>query len=192
MSSAPNETSKKEILHANEPFNDVQSSDTIFRTSDGIDFYIHRVVLFLASPFFRDMFSLPQPPSSDTTKPIIVITESSKILDPLLRYCYPVDYPEFPDNNSDTLALIGDALEAALKYQLTVATKILKGHLRTFSKDHPLHAYAIACRLQLEEEASLAAHRWRESHPELVSNGASYIQEMSNLSAGVYYRLIQF
>ncbi|KAF8998810.1 hypothetical protein BDQ17DRAFT_1283052, partial [Cyathus striatus] len=113
------------------------------------------------------MFSLPQPPSSDTTKPVIVITESSKVLDPLLRFCYPVDYPKFPDNNYDTLALIGDTLEAALKYQLTVATKILRGHLRIFSKDHPLHTYAIACRLH-------------------------YIQEMSNISAGVYYRLIQF
>ncbi|KAF9004202.1 hypothetical protein BDQ17DRAFT_1304953 [Cyathus striatus] len=175
----------KDVTQAEEPFNDIDSSDTVFRTSDGIDFYVHRVVLFLASPFFRDMFSLPQPSSCDSKKPIIDVTESIKVLNPLLRLCYPVDDPEFPDNNSVTLALIGNTLEAALKYQLTEAIKILKGHLRALSKDHPLHAFAIACRLQLEEEAPLAARRWRESHPD-------YIHEMSNISAGVYYRFIQF
>ncbi|KAF8992045.1 hypothetical protein BDQ17DRAFT_1460362 [Cyathus striatus] len=74
-------------LRAEEPFDDIQSSDTILRTSDGVNFYIHRIILILGSPFFRDMFSLPQPASIDTEKPIIDITENSKTLDSLLRLC---------------------------------------------------------------------------------------------------------
>ncbi|KAF8992044.1 hypothetical protein BDQ17DRAFT_1413510 [Cyathus striatus] len=85
----------------------------------------------------------------------------------------------------------------------------MKGSLRTFIKLEPLHVYAISCRLLLEEDARLAARQWSELCPRTDENvvdkakgevldwektiaGASYIQEMADMSAGVFYRLIQF
>ncbi|KAJ7154121.1 hypothetical protein C8R46DRAFT_1118734 [Mycena filopes] len=41
------------------PFDDA-TADVILHSWDGADFHVHRLVLSLASPFFKDMFALPQ------------------------------------------------------------------------------------------------------------------------------------
>ena len=45
---------------AQPPF-DKLSADVILRSSDRVDFRVHRTILVEASPVFSDMFSLPQP-----------------------------------------------------------------------------------------------------------------------------------
>ncbi|KAJ7501149.1 hypothetical protein B0H11DRAFT_755389 [Mycena galericulata] len=69
------------------PFDEV-GTDIILRSSDGVDFHVYRVVLSLASPFFKQMFSLPQPESA-TPVPVIPVAEASGILDLVLRLWYP-------------------------------------------------------------------------------------------------------
>ncbi|KAF8983738.1 hypothetical protein BDQ17DRAFT_1437268 [Cyathus striatus] len=102
------------------PFDGSEGSDIILRTSDNMEFHVYRVILSVASPFFKSMFSLPQPPSDDVSLPIIDVPEHSKALDPLLRYCYPVMDPVISD-----LTVLVDMLEAAMKYEMIVATTIL-------------------------------------------------------------------
>ncbi|KAJ7750603.1 hypothetical protein B0H16DRAFT_1318583 [Mycena metata] len=56
-----------------QPFD--ESTDAILRSSDDLDFPVHRAVLSLASPFFRDMFSIPQP-ESEPKIPVIPRTSN--------------------------------------------------------------------------------------------------------------------
>ncbi|KAF8988087.1 hypothetical protein BDQ17DRAFT_1435208 [Cyathus striatus] len=70
---------------ASHPFDDSEGSDIILRTSDKVDFYIHRVILSVASPYFKDAFSALQYASNNASKPLVEIPEPGMILDPLLR-----------------------------------------------------------------------------------------------------------
>ncbi|KAF9002302.1 hypothetical protein BDQ17DRAFT_1243368, partial [Cyathus striatus] len=174
---------KKQATQATYPFNDPKKSDVILRTSDNVDFYVYRIILSVASPFFESMFSLPQSVLDDTNHPVIDVSEDSKIIDPLLRLCYPVDDPIIMDP-----IILGDILEAALKYEATEAVTILKSCLRTFTIPNPLQVYIVACRLGLEDIASLAAYEWRSK----TIVGSSYVYGTSKISAGAFYRLINF
>ncbi|KAK7677185.1 hypothetical protein QCA50_019894 [Cerrena zonata] len=183
------------------PFDD-ESADTILRTSDEVDFRVFRVVLSLASPFFRTLFSLKQPSKDNELLPIIPVSESSRSLEPLLRICYPIPDPEVPD-----VPNVGDVLEAALKYEMEQATLIMKKALREAIRTEPLQVFAVACRLNLEEEALTAAMHFRGQarsvHDTLTGRtpatewsstppALSYVPNMSNISAGAFYRLIKF
>ncbi|KAF8273062.1 hypothetical protein EI94DRAFT_1564704 [Lactarius quietus] len=42
------------------PFDDADA-DIILRSSDQVDFHVYRVLLSKSSPFFKSIFSLPQP-----------------------------------------------------------------------------------------------------------------------------------
>ncbi|KAJ7019746.1 hypothetical protein C8F04DRAFT_1051558, partial [Mycena alexandri] len=59
------------------PFDD-STADTILQSSDGFDFHVHHAVIALASPFFKDLFSLPRP---EPKVPVIPVAESSSILE---------------------------------------------------------------------------------------------------------------
>lgn len=153
-------------ITAPEPFDGRDNADIILRSSDQYDFHVHKVVLVLASPFFKQMFSLSQPTDSSSSTPgaateplpIIPMTEDRDTIDYLLRLCYPVTDPT-PPSDVKTVATI---LEAAMKYELEEARVILKALFARFIPTDPLQVYAHACRLLLEHEASEAAKRWRE------------------------------
>lgn len=141
-------------------------ADVILRTSDSVDFYSHKILLSLASTFFDQMFSIPQPvpqttpvpdpdvtvSADDTPVPVIPMTEDSQTLDYLLPLCYPV-----PDPTSKDLVIVAKVLEAALKYEFEEATVLMSASLKTSAVIEPLKVYAIACRLGLEGDARIAA-----------------------------------
>lgn len=159
---------------ARDPFNDTLA-DVILRSSDHVDFYVYKVVLSLASPFFKDMFSLTQPvtPSisqnnstqSTTTHPIVNLTEDGKTIDRLLRLVYPVVEPP-----SGTLDEVARVLEASIKYQVEKVVVHMKASLLAFSHDKTLAVYAVACRLQSEHEAHAAAIVWKGKCASLFTN----------------------
>ena len=74
-----------------EPFR-VSDANLVIRSSDLVDFRVHKSVLALVSPFFEDLFSLPQPSDSETVDglPMIRITEDSELLSCLVSILYPV------------------------------------------------------------------------------------------------------
>ncbi|KAI0069763.1 hypothetical protein K474DRAFT_1609097 [Panus rudis PR-1116 ss-1] len=51
---------------AEAPFDDVDA-DVVLRSCDCIDFLVSKVILKVVSPFFTDMFALPQPVSDSFT-----------------------------------------------------------------------------------------------------------------------------
>jgi BTB/POZ domain len=74
-----------------EPF-DVPDANLIIRSSDFVDFRVHKSVLVMTSPFFKDLLSLPQPSDSETVDglPVVQLSESSELLNSLVSMLYPV------------------------------------------------------------------------------------------------------
>ncbi|KAJ8518354.1 hypothetical protein ONZ45_g4573 [Pleurotus djamor] len=141
---------------ASSPFNR-PDADVILRSSDGIDFQVHKIILSIASPFFSDLFTLPQPQSLDgqAPLPIVPFDEDSATLVILLHCCYPADDPTVTD--AETLNKV---LKAADKYQIDRALNYLQSayiHICTeeISKK-PIQAYALACQYKWKNLIKIA------------------------------------
>ena len=136
---------------------DDPTADFILRSSHPVtDFRVHRLLLSLASPFFDQMLSLPQPSPKELAKtPIVEVSEPPKILQLLLQIVYPVPNPII-DDDLNTLILV---LHAAVKYDILPAVDDLRRQLvsERYLKQSPTRIYAVACRYELEEEAKLAS-----------------------------------
>ncbi|KAH9482238.1 hypothetical protein JR316_0004336 [Psilocybe cubensis] len=119
------------------------------------EFHIHKCILSAASPFFDDMFTLPQLADDASDKvPIIPVSEPSHILDTLLRYVYPVSRPII--ESLDELLLV---LDAAVKYDFPTVITALRSLLLSsrFLQLSPIRVYAVACRYGFWEEAKIAS-----------------------------------
>ncbi|KAI0316423.1 hypothetical protein OF83DRAFT_246103 [Amylostereum chailletii] len=88
-------------------------ADFILRSSDEVDFAVYKSVLAIASPFFESMFSLPAPVESQGTVQICRVTETSKTLNTLLSFVFPID-PIIPTTVDDAFGV----LNAAQKYDM--------------------------------------------------------------------------
>jgi hypothetical protein len=71
---------------------DVSDTNLIIRSSDLVDFRVHKSVLAMASPIFKDLLSLPQPSDSENVDglPVVRLTENSELLNSLISILYPV------------------------------------------------------------------------------------------------------
>ncbi|KAJ7772272.1 hypothetical protein B0H16DRAFT_1512929 [Mycena metata] len=116
------------------------AGDVILRSSDGIDFYVYRIVLSLASPIFEHMFSSSQPHSESDTLPVVSMAESAIILDRSLRFFYPGAEPVIAsvDQLCDILELLVG------KYDMQFLAPLGKGFLRGYIDDEPLACLAVA------------------------------------------------
>jgi hypothetical protein len=74
-----------------EPF-DVPDANLIIRSSDHVDFRVHKPVLSMASPVFKNRLCLPQPSDSETADglPVVKLSESSELLNSLVTMLYPI------------------------------------------------------------------------------------------------------
>ncbi|KAH8096643.1 hypothetical protein BXZ70DRAFT_327974 [Cristinia sonorae] len=126
--------------------------------SDAVDFHVHRCILAASSPFFRQMFTLPQALSEEIVDeppiPVIEMSETGSTLGALLQFIYPMVDPWI--ETLDELTLV---LDAATKYDMTVARETLRKLLIAprFVAKWPTRVYAIASRFELEEEAKIAS-----------------------------------
>jgi len=140
----------------NDEFN-VPNGDIILRAQGppARDFRVHKLLLTLASPFFVDMFSLPQPARSDGEGELAVVdvTDPPQALDLVLRLIYPSFLPP----NIDNLDLLVEGLVVADKYNIESARASLRMQLTKFINDAPLRVYAIASRFGFDEEAEAAS-----------------------------------
>ena len=71
---------------------DVSDTNLIIRSSDHVDFRVHKSVLAMASPFFRDLLSLPQPSDAEIVDglPVVQLPEGSELLNALISILYPI------------------------------------------------------------------------------------------------------
>ncbi|KAG6811932.1 hypothetical protein H0H92_005161 [Tricholoma furcatifolium] len=146
-------------------------------------FHVHRSILAAASPFFYDMFMLPQDPSVSHELPIITVSETRDVLDALLKFVYPVEDPVI--HSLDDLLPI---LTAASKYDFMGVLETLKKLLVSpeFAKADPTRVYAIASRFDLEDEARIASKYTLSTHV----LDAPLSEDLKYITAYSYHRLL--
>ncbi|KAF7974689.1 hypothetical protein HWV62_11459 [Athelia sp. TMB] len=178
------------ITDASSPFDDADA-DVILRSSDHVDFRAFKVFLSFGSPFFRDMFRLPQSAADDSESrdglPVISVPEAARTLQTLLTMCYPMEGPVL-----DKLEDIDLLLEASIKYAVEKVEKRVREALVApqHLQNSALRVYAIADRHNLDAEAKEAARALANvSDPILQSNRGS---ELEFLSAAKLFHLLQY
>lgn len=176
----------------------------VLRSSDNIDFHVHRLILSLVSPVFAAMFSLPQAkvePNQDNgegsgdehevvTKaglPVISLPENSQCLEKVLTWCDPRCVP-----STDAPLDIQIVLHVADKYGMDPVMDRAKEALRmratTYPEPETFSVYAIACQHGFEDIARTAATAMlRHKLSELPD-----VPELQDISGAVVYRLYRY
>ena len=138
---------------------DVSQADVIIRSSDHVDFRVHKLILASSSPVFKDMFSLPQPPNNETVGglPMVQLSEDAEIVRALITVLYPIP-SEMPASYDRILAL----LAAAQKYdigtvQSSIRAEVSHRKLSTLNGTKAFRTYAIASSWRLIPEMEMAA-----------------------------------
>ncbi|KAH9893450.1 hypothetical protein C8Q73DRAFT_696985 [Cubamyces lactineus] len=185
------------------PFN-LDHADLVLRSSDHIEFHVHRAVLAVASPVFATIFELPQPAaergepiSNSSIRPVVDLSEHSSVLDALLRLCYPVAKAEIKE-----LDTAFSVLRAAMKYEMDWPTSYLTKEIETSSitgtLGTPLQIWAAACRCGIETIARRAASSLIPSGnstqvPDLVKLiDAAGSKVLEGITVGEYLQLKEF
>lgn len=155
------------------PFVSDPGADIVLRSCDKHEFRARKAILSFASSFFNDMFSLPQPTERESEISMddpIELSETGRVIDALLRYCYPLPNPPIED-----IVFADLVLRAAEKYDITIAVSgvIAVIHDQRLARpDFLLFLYRRACDLQSETEAR--DYAWdclKLSYPLLVKYG---------------------
>lgn len=152
------------------------------------DFRVHKLILSLASPVFKDMFTLPESPDRNRTEPpeipVVDVPDSPQIVDTILRFIYSgVEPPKV--SNVATLAAL---FSTADKYNITSIHPVLKASMKTFLPRNSFMVYITACRFGLLEEAMEAA---RVSTPlSILKPGDD--EAVQHVSGPDLYRFIRF
>ncbi|KAJ7277085.1 hypothetical protein C8J57DRAFT_1176648 [Mycena rebaudengoi] len=131
-----------------------RTPDFILRSSDGVDFHVHKEMLKLTSDFFDGMFTIPKanPDPDDLSRDgvtVLTMAEPNNVLYRLLFLAYPAqsvaEYMAVEADLNEIVALH----EAAQKYQFFRVLRVLKEMLEDFApvEVHPHRLFAIA-RLQ--------------------------------------------
>jgi hypothetical protein len=162
---------------------DTPSADFVLRSGTE-EFPVHRSLLSLASSFFGQMLSLPQPPLEGI--PIVDVSEPPQVLQLLLQFIYPVPDPTI-DDDLDTLTLV---LDAAIKYEVLSAIHSLRRQLvsERYLKQSPTRVYAIAVFNNFEPEAKLASKYTLGIF--ILDAGGPILEEFRFISAHSYHRLL--
>jgi len=127
-------------------------ADVVIRAAGARDFRVHKVILSLVSPVFKDMFTLPQP-TSDIV-PHVDVQESPETWSNILHTIYPMPNPTI-DNLDDLESL----LLAAKKYEVQFIIDVHKKGFENweFIKEDPFRLYGIAYACGFEDQAKYVA-----------------------------------
>jgi hypothetical protein len=118
-------------------------------------------MLAMSSPFFEDMFSLPQPQSSDKEivdeLPVVQLPEDAEVLSSLITMLYPIP-SKLPDAYDKALML----LAATQKYEMVglqsrIRLEIQGREFPTLTGPETFRSYAISSSGQLPSEAEKLA-----------------------------------
>ncbi|KAH8985639.1 hypothetical protein EDB86DRAFT_2327709 [Lactarius hatsudake] len=140
-----------------------QGADVILQSPDLVSFRVHKSILAMSSPFFTDLFSLPQPYNDGVVGglPVVQVSENAELLHSLLTVIYPIP-SVIPDSYEKTLALLA-ALE---KYNMDIALPPVRSEIgrQLPTTETAFRAYAIASSKRLIPEMETTA-RFTLDHP---------------------------
>jgi BTB/POZ domain len=137
----------------------MSSADVILQSADHVNFRVHKSVLVASSPFFADMFSLPQPQNDEAIDglPVVHLSEDAEVLNSLISMLYPVSH-EIPDTNDNILSLIS----ACQKYDMDVVQSSIRAEVSHRGLLSPkgveaFRVHAVACQKRLRPEMETTA-----------------------------------
>ncbi|KAI0288687.1 hypothetical protein BC826DRAFT_1036295, partial [Russula brevipes] len=137
----------------------VPDADVVIQSRDLVTYAVRKSTLAMSSPFFDDMFRLPQPSDSEMLDglPVVRLSEDAEVLDSLLTMLYPIP-PVIPDSYDKFLAL----LAASKKYDMVGVQSRIRTEIqgRTFPSPTAaaaFRAYAISSRGGLPSEMESSA-----------------------------------
>ncbi|KAF8196333.1 hypothetical protein K438DRAFT_1718755 [Mycena galopus ATCC 62051] len=149
-------------------------SDFVLRSSDGVDFHVHRDILKFASDCFDGMFAIPGGDCDPNGlrrngKPVLVLPESEAVLFQLLRLAYPADALAHYTLEQLDLDIFVAVYMGAQKYQFLRVERILKQMLDDsaliYKHPHRFFAFARLCDFpELSRKAALLTLRSPLSH----------------------------
>jgi hypothetical protein len=140
---------------------DISDADVIIQSCDLVDFRVHRRTLAISSPFFDDLFSLPQPQPSDNEVvdglPVVRLPEDAEVLSGLFTMLYPIP-SRLPNAYDKALTL----LAASQKYEMVsvqshIRLEIQSTKFPTLTGPETFRSYAISSSGQLPSEAEKLA-----------------------------------
>ena len=159
---------------------DLPDANLVIRSSDFVDFKVHKTVLAAVSPFFKDLLSLHQPPDSEYVDelPVVQFFEDSELLSTLFSMLYPLRPVAVPSSYDKVSCLLATSpavipnsyskvlylLAACQKYEMTSVQSYIRAQV-----DHGVFpmpkgaevfsAYAIASSKRLVPEMENAARQ---------------------------------
>ncbi|KAI0794160.1 hypothetical protein C8Q74DRAFT_1193918 [Fomes fomentarius] len=135
---------------ASHPF-DRSCADVVLRSTDRVEFRVHRQISKEASPAFERMLSsLPSPSIMHT----IDVDADSHALEIVLRLSYPIRKKPTVQR---TLEEIRFSLRVAMEYEMEPPIEILEDELMELaSRGHALKVWALACQIKSETLARRA------------------------------------
>ena len=172
-----------------DPFT-TEDGDVVLRVGPDDTFRVHKLVLSLASPVFKDLFQNARPDQPDGGPggfiPVIPIADSPESVDLLLRFIYPGVVP--PTITDPTV--LSALLTVADKYGVQVISPIAKARLadEEVLKKDPFGAYIVARRWGFTDEAKSAARRLTLTG--IMQSPSS--KDPQNLAREDFFRLLWF
>lgn len=168
------------------PFDD-SDADLIIRSSDGMRFAVHTLLLRKASPVFAGMLTLPRAGADDQT-PVVDLCEDSKTVLAMLQLCYPIGGPAL-----DTLGELCALLDVCEKYMLDGPQQnLVRMHLHRFVEQEPLRVYATAVRVKSPPELARLAARRCLHKPLAAILAAALPDEFRHVPAPLYHSLLRY
>ena len=160
---------------------DTGDADLILKSSDDVEFRVHKLIIFLASA--NHLCNMPIESDTDTL-PVIRVSENSVTLGTLVSMCYPVAEVDFED-----LSVIYEVLKAAMKFEMKKIIQTLQAKLAHYIERDPLRIYFISIALGLKEEAIKASKAFALSSD---NSANAYVREMEVVPAIAYHRLLKY
>jgi hypothetical protein len=109
---------------------DMFDANVILQSCDLVNFRVHQRTLAMSSPFFDDMFSLPQPqpPDEDVVDglPVVRLSEDAEVLNSLISMLYPI--PSVLPNSYDKALTL---LAASQKYDMVGAQSRIRAEIQS-------------------------------------------------------------
>jgi len=152
---------------------DMPDATIILQSSDKANFRVHKSVLAMSSPFFKDLLSLPQPADGEIVDglPVVALPEDAGLLNSLISLLYPIP-TVIPDSYQKVFALLAVCQKYEMEsVQSDIRSAIKHGIFPAPVKAEAFTAYAIASGMGLVPEAKDAARLTYAQHMTFESLG---------------------
>ncbi|KAJ6572816.1 hypothetical protein DFH09DRAFT_982127 [Mycena vulgaris] len=181
----PEPSSNAPVFAPAYPFVNVAGADFILRSSDGAEFYVHRMILSLVSRFFETALGLPQPQGTPAI-PAMDMDEDAVTLDRLLRFFYPATQPTIAsmDELRELIELLLD------KFLMESLIPTVKQHLEKYVVDQSLAVFSVAFKYSWKDVAMAAATESLKRPLRALNTEAP--PELHGTTAVAYHNLLHY